>query len=85
MNKSTVKLLRRTPWTHDLLPSERRSLAAIDELVFDPFELLHTVSGGLLLDQWPKTVRDVRFASENATAHKAFREGTNSVPSAEHV
>jgi hypothetical protein len=74
MDTSTVKLPRRTAWAHDLLPSDRRFLAAIDELVFGRFELLRIEPGELLLDPWPKTVRDVRFGSENATAHKGFRE-----------
>jgi hypothetical protein len=61
MDTSTVKLPRRTAWAHDLLPSERRFLAAIDELVFGRFELLRIEPGELLLDPWPKTVRDVRL------------------------
>jgi hypothetical protein len=74
MNEFRVELDARASWTHDLSPSERCFLAAINELGFGRFELLRIRGGELVLDPWPKTVRDERFGSENPTAHKGFRE-----------
>jgi hypothetical protein len=54
MDESTVKFHSRPMWTHDLLPSERRFLAAMNEIVFGHFELLRIERGELLRDPWPK-------------------------------
>ncbi len=74
MDKSTVKLQRRTAWAHDLLPSERRFLAAINELGFGRLELLRIRRGELILDPWPKTVRAVKFGSLVLPVHRALQD-----------
>ena len=74
MNKSTAKFQSRATWTHDLSASERRFVAAMNELGFGRFELLRIERGELVLDPWPKTVRIVRFGAENSPAHKALQD-----------
>jgi hypothetical protein len=74
MNKSTVGFRPRATWTHDLSQLERRFLAAMNELWFGRFESLRIERGALVLDPWPKTVRGVRFGSEDSAAHKGLRD-----------
>jgi hypothetical protein len=50
-------------WTHDLSPSERRFLAAMNKLGFGRFELLRIERGELILDPWPFSVRNVKFCT----------------------
>jgi hypothetical protein len=72
MNESTVKFQSRAPWTHDLSQSERRFLAAINELAFGRFELLRIRGGELVLDPWPTTVRYVKLGSKSVASRKGF-------------
>jgi hypothetical protein len=66
--------MSRAMWTHDLSQSERRFLAAMNELAFGRFEFLRIEHGDLVLDPWPKTVRGVRFGVESAPPHKGLRD-----------
>jgi hypothetical protein len=50
----------------DLQPSERRFLAALDQLRFGRFEFLRILRGELVLDPWPTTVQAVKFGAEEA-------------------
>jgi hypothetical protein len=72
MDESTVNQSRAT-WTHDLSQSERRFLAAMNEINFGRFELLSIRRGELVLDPWPKTVRAVRFGPQDPLVHKQFQ------------
>ena len=47
----------------DLLPSEAAFVAAMQQLGFGRFEYLQIRGGELVLDPWPVTVRDVKFAT----------------------
>ena len=49
--------------THELLPSEVAFVAAMQQLEFGRFENLQIRSGELLLDPWPVTFRDIKFAT----------------------
>jgi hypothetical protein len=49
--------------TRDLLPSERRFLAAMQQLGFGRLEFLQIYDGELVLDPWPATVQDVKFGA----------------------
>ena len=49
--------------TQDMLPSEATFLAAMQQLGFGRFEYLQIRGGELVLDPWPATVRDVKFAT----------------------
>ena len=49
--------------TQDMLPSEATFLAAMQRLGFGRFEYLQIRAGELVLDPWPSTVRDVKFAT----------------------
>lgn len=49
--------------THDLLPSERTFLSAVQELGFGRLEELEVLNGQLVLDQTPAMVREVKFGS----------------------
>ena len=49
--------------TQDLVPSEATFLAAMQRLGFGRFEYLQIRGGELVLDPWPSTVRDVKFAT----------------------
>ncbi len=60
--------------TRDLLPSERRFLAAMQQLGFGRFEFLQIRDGELVLDPWPTTVRDVKFGTSDPAAVKPFPE-----------
>lgn len=49
--------------THDLLPSERALVSAMQEIGFGRLEFLRIARGEILLDPWPTCVRDVKFCS----------------------
>ena len=51
--------------THDLLPSEAAFVAAMQQLGFGRFEHLQIRGGELVLDPWPATIRDIKFATPN--------------------
>jgi hypothetical protein len=53
--------------SQDLLPSERRFLAAMQALGSGRFEFLQVRHGELILDPWPTTVRYVEFSGDEAT------------------
>jgi len=53
--------------THDLQPSERAFVAAMQQLRFGRFEFLQIRRGELVLDPWPTTVRGVKFGSADAS------------------
>jgi hypothetical protein len=61
-------------WTHDLSQSERRFLAAMNELGFGHFELIRIERNEVVLDPWPKTVRDVRFGSGGSHPQKGLQD-----------
>lgn len=50
--------------TRDLRPSERAFVTAMRQLRFGRFESLRIERGELVLDPWPKTVRDVKFCAK---------------------
>jgi hypothetical protein len=66
--------MNRPTWTNHLSQSERRFLAAMNELGFGRFELLRIEHGALVLDPWPKTVRGVRFGSESSPPRKGLED-----------
>jgi hypothetical protein len=49
--------------THDLLPSERTFVVAMQQLGFGRFEYLRIERGELVLTPWPDGVRDVKFCA----------------------
>jgi hypothetical protein len=49
--------------THELLPSEVVFVTAMQQLEFGRFEHLQIRSGELVLDPWPVTFRDIKFAT----------------------
>jgi hypothetical protein len=49
--------------THELLPSEVAFVAAMQQLGFGRFECLQIRGGELVLDPWPVTIRDIKFAT----------------------
>ena len=51
--------------TRDLLPSECRFLAAMQQIGFGSFESVRIEDGELVLDPWPTTIRGVKFGSED--------------------
>jgi hypothetical protein len=53
--------------TQDLLASEAAFLAAMQQLGFGRFEYLQIRSGELMLNPWPVTVRDIKFAAAQNT------------------
>lgn len=55
----------RPKFMSDLSASERRVVAAMDDLGFGRFENLRITRGELLLDPWPTAVRVVRFGSQS--------------------
>jgi len=67
MNDKTIKA------THDLLPSERRFLTAMQQLGYGRFEFLRIERGELVLDPWPSTVCNVKFCAANSALLKARR------------
>jgi hypothetical protein len=54
--------------THDLRPSERRFVTAMQQLGYGRFESLRIRHGDLVLDPWPTIVRSVKFG--DATPNK---------------
>jgi hypothetical protein len=50
--------------TGDLTPTERRLLAAMQQLGFGRFEFLRIERGEPVLDPWPTTVRDMKFGAQ---------------------
>lgn len=66
--------MSRCLWTHDLSQSERRFLAALNELGFRRFESIPIRRGELILDPWPKTVRAVKFGSQILPVHRALQD-----------
>ena len=54
--------------THDLSPSERRFVVAMNELGFGRFEFLRIEHGELVLDPWPPTVRSLKFGRDHLAA-----------------
>jgi hypothetical protein len=50
----------------DLSQSERRFLAAMNDLPFGRFEFLRIGNGEPVLDPWPTTVRRVKFGAESS-------------------
>jgi hypothetical protein len=48
---------------NDLLPSEVVFVAAMEHLSFGRFECLQIRGGELVLDPWPTTIRDIKFAT----------------------
>jgi len=53
--------------THDLRPTERAFVTAMQRLCFGRFESLGIERGELVLDPWPTMVRSVKFAGEEST------------------
>ena len=49
--------------TRDLLPSEVAFVAAMQQLGFGRFEYLQIRGGELVLDPWPASFRDIKFAT----------------------
>ncbi|WP_321471429.1 hypothetical protein [uncultured Paludibaculum sp.] len=49
--------------TQELLASEATFLAAMQQLGFGRFEYLQIRGGELMLNPWPVTVRDIKFAT----------------------
>jgi hypothetical protein len=49
--------------TRDLLASESRFAAAMQQLGYGRFEFLRIERGELILDPWPSTVRNVKFGT----------------------
>jgi hypothetical protein len=49
--------------TQDMLPSEATFLAAMQRIGFGRFDYLQIRGGELVLDPWPATVRDVKYAT----------------------
>ena len=52
--------------THDLRPSERAFVTAMQRLCFGHFESLLIERGELVLDPWPTMVRSVKFATQES-------------------
>jgi hypothetical protein len=52
--------------TADLLPSERRFLAAMQQLGYGRFESIRILRGELVLAPWPTTVQRVSFGAAKA-------------------
>lgn len=63
---------KRPTFTRELLPSERRFLAAMHQLGFGRCEYLRIERGELVLDPWPTTVRDVKFGTTDPVALRQF-------------
>jgi hypothetical protein len=53
--------------TQDLLPSEANFVAAMRQLGFGRFEYLQIRGGELVLNPWPATVCDIKFATPPTT------------------
>jgi len=61
MNKTENRGNESLASTHDLRPSERRFVTAMQELGYGRFESLRIQRGEFALDPWPTTVRSVKF------------------------
>jgi hypothetical protein len=59
--------------TQDLLPSERVFLGAMHRLCHGRFEDLRIERGELVLDPWPRTIRQVRFGASDPGCEKELR------------
>jgi hypothetical protein len=60
-------ITRRPLSTEDLLPCERRLVAAMQRLQFGRFERLKIQNGQPILTPWPVTIRGIKFGSEIAS------------------
>ena len=60
--------------THDLRPSERAFVTAMQRLCFGRFESLEIQHGELVLDPWPAMVRSVKFAAEESGVPRTSRD-----------
>jgi hypothetical protein len=60
--------------TRDLLPSERRFIAAMQQLSFGRFESLRIHDGEFVLDPSPTTIRGVKFGSEDPSGSRTQPE-----------
>ena len=49
--------------TSDLRPSEREFVLAMQKLGFGQFEAVKVLAGELILEQWPKMVKSIKFGS----------------------
>ena len=56
--------------TWDLLPSERTYLDAMHCLRYGRFESLRIERGEMVVDPWPKTIRQVRFGASDPGCEK---------------
>jgi hypothetical protein len=56
--------------TCDLLPSERTYLDAMHYLRYGRFESLRIERGEMVVDPWPKTIRQVRFGASDPGCEK---------------
>ena len=63
-------MVSRPTFVRHLLPSERRFVAAMDDIGFGRIERLVIRRGELVLDPWPTTVRAVKFGSAEAAMPK---------------
>jgi hypothetical protein len=54
----------------DLLPGERRFLAAMREVGFGQFEFVQIREGQIVLDPWPTAVRDVKFGADASASEE---------------
>jgi hypothetical protein len=68
--------MTRSATTQELLPSERRFLAAMQALGCGRFEFLQVRHGELVLDPWPTTVRYVEFCGDGVGADRNARPCT---------
>ena len=69
---STQDSASRSVSTHDLLPSERAFVVAMQQLGFGRFEFLRIDHGELVLNPWPTTVRGVKFGSEDTATSRTL-------------
>jgi hypothetical protein len=60
--------------TRDLLASESRFAAAMQQLGYGRFEFLRIECGELILDPWPSTVRNVKFCAADSARLKESPE-----------
>ncbi|MGA7411272.1 MAG: hypothetical protein WBW33_12350 [Bryobacteraceae bacterium] len=58
----------------DLRPSERRFLAALDQLRFGRIESVRIHRGELILDPWPTTVQLLKFVAAETDAYEESAE-----------
>ena len=60
---------------HDLRPSEKRFLDAMQVLGYGRFEWLHIHRGELVLDPWPTSIRTVKFGTATSNQPAIGSEG----------